>query len=177
MSKMFYECIRLKGLDIGSFNTAKVTDMSDMFYKCNQMTELDLASFNIDKTTSLNNMFYNCTSLKTIYVSSLWKVASKATSPGMFYNCTSIVGGKGTVYSPSHLNGAYANIDGGPSNPGYLTLQCDLNNDSKVSTADIQVIINEMKKPADAQDMKYDLNGDGKISTADIQVIINEMKK
>jgi len=53
----------------------------------------------------------------------------------------------------------------------------DLNGDEKVSTADIQVIINEMKKPAASQDMKYDLNGDGKISTADIQVIINEMKK
>ena len=53
----------------------------------------------------------------------------------------------------------------------------DLNGDGKVSTADIQVIINEMKKPADEQNMKYDLNGDGKISTADIQVIINEMKK
>ena len=53
----------------------------------------------------------------------------------------------------------------------------DLNGDGKVSTADIQVIINEMKKPSDLQDMSYDLNGDGKISTADIQVIINEMKK
>jgi hypothetical protein len=53
----------------------------------------------------------------------------------------------------------------------------DLNNDGKVSTADIQVIINEMKKPQASQDMKYDLNNDGKISTADIQVIINEMKK
>ena len=53
----------------------------------------------------------------------------------------------------------------------------DLNGDGKVSTADIQVIINEMKKPSDSQDMSYDLNGDGKISTADIQVIINEMKK
>ena len=53
----------------------------------------------------------------------------------------------------------------------------DLNNDGKVSTADIQVIINEMKKPQASQDMKYDLNGDEKISTADIQVIINEMKK
>ena len=53
----------------------------------------------------------------------------------------------------------------------------DLNNDGKVSTADIQVIINEMKKPAASQNMSYDLNGDGKISTADIQVIINEMKK
>ena len=53
----------------------------------------------------------------------------------------------------------------------------DLNGDEKVSTADIQVIINEMKKPQASQDMKYDLNSDGKISTADIQVIINEMKK
>ena len=52
----------------------------------------------------------------------------------------------------------------------------DLNGDGKVSTADIQVIINEMKKPQAEQDSKYDLNGDGKISTADIQVIINEMK-
>ena len=46
-----------------------------------------------------------------------------------------------------------------------------------ISTADIHVIINEMKKPQASQDMKYDLNNDGKISTADIQVIINEMKK
>ena len=53
----------------------------------------------------------------------------------------------------------------------------DLNNDGKVSTADIQVIINEMKKGEAEQNTDYDLNGDGKISTADIQVIINEMKK
>ncbi len=53
----------------------------------------------------------------------------------------------------------------------------DLNGDGKVSTADIQVIINEMKKPQASQNMMYDLNADGKISTADIQVIINEMKK
>ena len=53
----------------------------------------------------------------------------------------------------------------------------DLNGDGKVSTADIQVIINEMKKAQASQNMAYDLNGDGKISTADIQVIINEMKK
>ena len=52
----------------------------------------------------------------------------------------------------------------------------DLNGDGKVSTADIQIIINEMKKPQAEQNSKYDLNGDGKISTADIQMIINEMK-
>ncbi|MBQ6186443.1 MAG: hypothetical protein IJK49_00660 [Prevotella sp.] len=61
--------------------------------------------------------------------------------------------------------------------PYLLAPDYDLNNDGKISTADIQVIINEMKKPQASQDMKYDLNNDGKISTADIQVIINEMKK
>lgn len=53
----------------------------------------------------------------------------------------------------------------------------DLNHDGKISTADIQVLINEMKKAQEDQDMKYDLNRDGKVSTADIQIIINEMKK
>jgi hypothetical protein len=52
----------------------------------------------------------------------------------------------------------------------------DLNGDEKVSTADIQVIINEMKKSETEQSPDYDLNNDGKVSTADIQIIINEMK-
>ena len=59
----------------------------------------------------------------------------------------------------------------------YTNNSFDLNGDGKVSTADIQVIINEMKKNTSEQDMKYDLNGDNKISTADIQEIINEMKR
>ncbi|MBR1518327.1 MAG: carbohydrate-binding protein [Prevotella sp.] len=57
------------------------------------------------------------------------------------------------------------------------TLPYDLNGDGKVSTADIQIIINEMKRPQEEQNPAYDLNADGKISTADIQIIINEMKK
>ena len=60
---------------------------------------------------------------------------------------------------------------------GYWKEKYDLNRDGKISTADIQVLINEMKKAQEDQDMKYDLNRDGKVSTADIQIIINEMKK
>ena len=29
--------------------------------------------------------------------------------------------GAGTTYSSSHTDAGYAHIDGGPSNPGYLT--------------------------------------------------------
>ena len=61
--------------------------------------------------------------------------------------------------------------------PYLLAADYDLNGDGKISAGDIQIIINEMKKPVANQDMKYDLNGDGKISAGDIQIIINEMKK
>ena len=39
----------------------------------------------------------------------------------MFEGCTSLVGGQGTTYDSSHTDASYARIDGGSSNPGYLT--------------------------------------------------------
>lgn len=41
----------------------------------------------------------------------------------MFAQCTSLVGGQGTTYSVSNQLSSYAHADGGPSNPGYLTLK------------------------------------------------------
>ena len=35
MSSMFEECNNLTSLDLGSWNTESVTDMSDIFYECN----------------------------------------------------------------------------------------------------------------------------------------------
>jgi surface protein len=39
----------------------------------------------------------------------------------MFMRCTSLVGGQGTVYNYTHADKTYAHIDGGTSNPGYLS--------------------------------------------------------
>jgi hypothetical protein len=39
----------------------------------------------------------------------------------MFRNCPNLVGGQGTKYDESHTDATYAHIDGGESNPGYLT--------------------------------------------------------
>jgi hypothetical protein len=39
----------------------------------------------------------------------------------MFEDCTALVGGSGTKYDANHIDKAYARIDGGSGNPGYLT--------------------------------------------------------
>ena len=39
----------------------------------------------------------------------------------MFRDCANLVGGAGTTYDANHVDYTYAHIDGGTSNPGYLT--------------------------------------------------------
>ena len=121
MAGMFYECSGLTSLDLSSFNTANVTDMEAMFNECPGLTSLDLSSFNTSKVTNMYYMFYNCSSLTTIYVGDGWSTAAVTDSEDMFTGCTKIRGGAGTTYDASHVDKAYAHIDGGTSNPGYFT--------------------------------------------------------
>ena len=108
-------------LDLSNFNTAKVTDMLSMFGGCRGLTSLDLSSFNTSDVTNMQEMFFDCSNLTTIYVSNGWSTAAVTSSDNMFTYCTSLVGGRGTTYDPSHVDAAYAHIDGGSSNPGYFT--------------------------------------------------------
>ncbi len=118
---MFDDCIKLSSLDLSHFNTSKATEIYSMFNNCRGLTSLDLSSFNTSKVTSMNFMFSDCSNLRTVYVGSGWSTAAVTESVNMFSGCTSLVGGMGTTYSSSHLDKAYAHIDGGPSNPGYFT--------------------------------------------------------
>ena len=121
MNSMFSKCSGLTSLDVSSFNTAQVTDMAWMFNRCSGLTSLDLSSFNTANVTSTYGMFYGCSNLTTIYVGDGWNT-DRVTSYGqMFYLCNELVGGAGTTYDDRHTGIEYAHIDGGPSNPGYLT--------------------------------------------------------
>lgn len=92
----------------------------------------------------------------------------------MFRNCFSIVGGKGTTYDKNHTDGEYARIDGGPSNPCYLTLKGDANGDGEVNVADIDFVIESIG--ADVETNKAaDVNGDGEINVADVDFIIEQI--
>ena len=119
MSWMFYGCYRLTNIDLNSFNTSKVTDMGRMFSGCSSLTSLDLSAFNTSNITVLNYMFTGCRNLRTIYVSNGWNTDAAA-SVQMFKGCSSLVGEKGTSYDENYVDGSYAHIDGGHSNPGYF---------------------------------------------------------
>ena len=71
----------------------------------------------------MSNMFTRCSRLTTINVGSGWSTSNLYASGGleMFEDCTSLVGGQGTTYDSGHTDASYAHIDGGSSNPGYLT--------------------------------------------------------
>ena len=123
MSYMFEDCSGLTSLDLSNFNTSKVTKMNYMFYDCSGLTSLDLSSFNTSKVIEMRDMFYGCSNLQNIYAGEGWSTASVMTSYYMFTDCTSLVGGQGTTYDANHVDAAYAHIDGGPSNPGYFTVE------------------------------------------------------
>jgi surface protein len=121
MSWMFSGCENLTSVDLSSFNTANVINMESMFNGCNNLTSVDLSSFNTANVTNMKSMFKHCDELKTITVGSTWSTEAVTSSEDMFANCFKIEGGAGTTYSSSYTDASYAHIDGGTSNPGYLT--------------------------------------------------------
>ena len=63
---MFDECKKLPNLDLSSFDTANVTDMSYMFYECSSLPNLDLSSFDTGNVTDMDEAFSGCDQLDNL---------------------------------------------------------------------------------------------------------------
>ncbi len=120
MASMFNGCSSLTSLDMSSWDTDNVNNMYRMFYGCSSLTSLDMSSWDTGNVTDMIEMFYGCVELTTIYVGPKWTLRS-VTTGNMFKLCRELRGSAGTTYNSNHVNGSYAHIDGGPSNPGYLS--------------------------------------------------------
>ena len=106
-----------------NLNTSEVTNMMNMFGDCQSLTILDLSGFNTKKVEDMQYMFRKCINLTTITVGDNWNTDKVSSSNGMFMNCTSLGGGSGTTFDANKTDKTYAHIDGGASNPGYLTAE------------------------------------------------------
>ena len=143
---MFSGCTKLeKIIGLTNFDVSKAYGFGGMFKDCSSITELDLSSFDLTGLGSatrrpsdnkkypeiINSMFNGCSNLKTIYATDKFVVSdvinlndgTHSYDQHIFTGCDNLVGGKGTAYDGSHVDGEYAHIDGGAGNPGYLTVK------------------------------------------------------
>ncbi|TFU93465.1 BspA family leucine-rich repeat surface protein [Barnesiella sp. WM24] len=89
MSLMFGYCSDLTTLDLSSFDTSKVVNMSGMFEGCSALSTLNLSSFDTSNVTNMREMFSDCTELTTLDLSSF--DTSKVTDmEAMFVGCDSL---------------------------------------------------------------------------------------
>ena len=181
MQYMFHDCNVLTSLDVTGFNTANVTNMCGMFYKCHKLQTIDLRNFNTAKVTNMSWMFFGCYDVTKIFAGSGWTTSQMPTDEdgAMFMNCTKLVGGQGTTYDENRVSIAYAHIDGGPDNPGYLTLALamgDANGDGSINIADaVATVTNILGQPAEGNFYRYaaDMNTDQVIDIFDVTLIVN----
>ena len=180
MNGIFGGCYSLTSLDVTSFNTSNVTDMYNLFYGCSGLTRLDLSSFNTAKVKTMAYMFIHCRNLVSIYVDDGWNTEAVTYSTNMFTNCTSIRGDLGTTYDEDHVDKAYAHLDGGTANPGYLSMKPeytrgDVDDNGQVNITDVIKLISAISTNnfnginTDAANV----NGDAEVNITDVIMLIN----
>jgi len=180
MESMFQGCETLVSLNLGGFNTANVSDLGWMFSSCKSLSVIDLKSFNTGNVRNMGAMFDGCKDLRTIYAGDGWSTDAVTESSNMFNGCVKLVGGQGTVYDKNHVDAVRAHIDGGVSNPGYLTgkhysLPGDVNDDGEVNIADVNCITSVIVGDADTYEGRADVNNDGEVNIADINAVIDHI--
>ncbi|MBR2101231.1 MAG: BspA family leucine-rich repeat surface protein [Prevotella sp.] len=123
MEGTFNHCVRLNHIILTGWDTSSVTTMSKMFSNCDELETLDLGGWDTRNVTDFSFMFQNCKNLKTIYGGAGWNMSAVTDDTDMFSSCLELCGSSGTTFDASHQGCSYAHLDGGPSNPGYLSLR------------------------------------------------------
>ena len=161
-------------------NTSEVTRMDAMFYRCYKLTSLDLSSFNTANVTDMSEMFRGSSALQTIYVGDGWQLSDMAltVSRNLFNDCTSLVGGQGTAYDANHVDADYAHIDGGPNNPGYFSekpvfTRGDVNGDGIVNINDVTALVDLLLGGGAITSLVADCNQDGTVNINDTTALID----
>ena len=124
---MFSGMSSLTTLDLSSFDTSQVTDMSGMFKGMRDLTALDLSSFDTSQVTDMRRMFSLSDEdklidkLEKIYVNNDFDTTNLTNFSGMFENRKKLRGGNGSYLSnPSTADKSWLRVDR-PGVQGYFT--------------------------------------------------------
>lgn len=90
---MFTMCLNIERLDLSSWDTSNVTDMSALFYnynnKVSKYVDINLDGWDTSNVTSMATMFYGCGNLTSLNLSS-FNTSNVTNMRSMFYGCTSL---------------------------------------------------------------------------------------
>jgi len=105
----------LENLDV-----SQATSLRMMFYGCDNVSELDLRTWNTSSVTDMTYMFA-CTTLKAIYASSAFTTLA-LTDPhqAVFLRCYNLKGEQGTAFDWTASSAQYARIDAAEAQ-GYFS--------------------------------------------------------
>ncbi|MBR4214857.1 MAG: BspA family leucine-rich repeat surface protein [Bacteroidales bacterium] len=138
---MFEGCSSLEYVDFSKFEVIEdgSIDLSYFCYNSSSLINVDLSFLQGKTILSMLRSFNGCSNLASILVSDDFFISSEADEANVtdreyphpvigklkdmpiFDGCVEIIGDKGTRYDENNLKKDYAIIDGGASNPGYLT--------------------------------------------------------
>jgi surface protein len=92
MSGMFRYCENLTDIDVSNFDTSKVLYFDSMFNECKSLKSLDLSNFNTSSATTMSYMFWYCEDLEYLNLSSFdtSNIETLRGIYGMFFGCGSI---------------------------------------------------------------------------------------
>ena len=87
-SYMFYNCSAIESIEIISFDTSKVTNMSNMFCCCTDLKSISsMTDWNTINTTNMSSMFNSCYFLISLPDISKWNTKNVIDMSEMFYLC------------------------------------------------------------------------------------------
>ena len=87
--KMFSKCKYISKIDLSSFNTKNIYNMSYMFSECTNLTNINLSSLNAEKVTDISYLFSQCSNLSKIDLSS-FKTKNLINMQYMFSLCINL---------------------------------------------------------------------------------------
>ena len=76
MSGMFAHCRNLNYINLIGFDTSSVVNMAAMFMECESLDTLELFTFDTSNVENMDAMFNQCTNLSKIFVSDMWSTES-----------------------------------------------------------------------------------------------------
>jgi surface protein len=90
MSYMFYGCHSLTSITLGVFDTRKVQNFASIFYECESLKELDVSKFDTSSANNMGSMFSDCFLLTSLDVSHFVTNNVEAMN-SMFNNCSNLL--------------------------------------------------------------------------------------